>query len=268
MQRWSDGEIGFFDEAAERKATLGSVRRNRPLSGRADEERTLGVSKRSSCCSSPYGWRADRFAADEGFDDDHRCTTVRADEGGLNGDTRVRQLWFGCVGEDVQQFTCLGEMLAACGIGDEAIVADAMKAAGQNVQQEAAHELVGVEGHGLVAGPAFGAVILPAEGDATLVEREQAAVGDGHAMGVAGQIGEHRCWPGKRTLGIDHPFDFAQRCEPFGESARISERGVLSEELQLAATMSLIEFFEEATTEQPREHPYREEEPGLAGDPT
>src|SRR5262249_47221690 len=93
------------------------------------------------------------------------------------------------------------------------------------------------------------------------------AVGDGHPMGVAGQIGEYRCWSSQGTLGIDHPFDFAQRCKPSSESTRLSERDVLAEELQLAATMSLIEFFEEATTEQPREHPYREKEAGLAGDP-
>ena len=52
--------------------------------------------------------------------------------------------------DNVQQFTCPVEMLAAPGIGKQPIVADAMKAAGQHVQQEAAHELVRIERHGLV----------------------------------------------------------------------------------------------------------------------
>ena len=50
---------------------------------------------------------------------------------------------FGRGGDDVQQFARLGEMLAASGIGEQPVVADAVEAAGQNVQQEAAHELVG-----------------------------------------------------------------------------------------------------------------------------
>ena len=42
---------------------------------------------------------------------------------------------------------------------------------------------------------------------------------------------------------------------------------VLSEELQPAAAMSLTELFEEAAAEQAREHPHRQEEARLAGDP-
>ena len=88
---------------------------------------------------------------------------------------------------------------------------------GQDMQQEAAHELLGAERHRLVARLALGAVVLPAEGDAALVECEQAAVGDGHAVRVAGQIGEHRRGSGERALGIDDPLARAQRCEPVCE---------------------------------------------------
>src|SRR5579863_9267894 len=41
-----------------------------------------------------------------------------------------------------------------------------MEAGGQDVEQEAAHELLGSEGHGLVARAALGPVVLPAERDA------------------------------------------------------------------------------------------------------
>ena len=63
--------------------------------------------------------------------------------GGTMADGRLRRLRFGRGGNDVQQFARLGEMLAAPGIGEQPVVADAVEAAGQNVQQEAAHELVG-----------------------------------------------------------------------------------------------------------------------------
>jgi hypothetical protein len=42
---------------------------------------------------------------------------------------------------------------------------------------------------------------------------------------------------------------------------------VLSEEVQLAGAMSVVEFFEEAAAEVAREHTHRQEEASLAGDP-
>ena len=48
-------------------------------------------------------------------------------------------------------------------------MADAMKTRGQDVQQEAAHELPDLQGHGLVPGVAVFAIIFPAEGDAAFV---------------------------------------------------------------------------------------------------
>ena len=43
----------------------------------------------------------------------------------------------------LQQLTRPSQILPAPGIGEQPIVTDAVKAAGQNMQQEAAHELVG-----------------------------------------------------------------------------------------------------------------------------
>src|ERR1700694_4589932 len=57
--------------------------RKRPLSGPVAGEPTVGVdvSKHSrSCCGSLCGWCADRCAALEDVDDDHRRATVPADE--------------------------------------------------------------------------------------------------------------------------------------------------------------------------------------------
>jgi hypothetical protein len=52
------------------------------------------------------------------------------------------------------------------------------------VDEEAADELVGSERHLLVSIAALAAVVLPFEGDACLVNGDQAAVGDGDAVGV------------------------------------------------------------------------------------
>ncbi len=144
----------------------------------------------------------------------------------------------------MQEFAGLGELLAASGVREQAIMADAVEATGQNVQQEATHELVGREGHRLVARLAGDAVVLAAKGDATFIEGEQAGVRDRHPMGVARQIGEHRCRAGEGALGVDNPFTLAQRREPLREALRVGERRLVAEELQPAGAIRGGEFFE------------------------
>src|SRR6202040_2242925 len=96
------------------------------------------------------------------------------------------------------------------GIGEEAVMTDAVEPVGQYVDQEAADELVGVERHELVAGVALGPVILPFESHALAVEGDEPAVGNSDPVGVAGQVGEHSVGSAKRALGIDHPFGLSQ----------------------------------------------------------
>ena len=87
-------------------------------------------------------------------------------------------------------------------------------------------------------------------------------------MGVTRQISEHRRRSCKGAFGIDHPFAISQRREPVGEGRCVSQRSVLTEELQPPSAMRLSEFFEEAASEQPREHAYWKKEARLAGNPT
>ena len=74
-------------------------------------------------------------------------------------------------------------------IGEKAEVTDAHEASGKHVQKEAPQELRRAQGH-LAVFAAVG-VILPAKGDALLVEGQQAMIGDRHAMGVATEIAQH-----------------------------------------------------------------------------
>ena len=53
---------------------------------------------------------------------------------------------------------------------------DTVETVGQDVDQEAADELIGVEPHKLVASLALGPVIPPFEGHALAVEGDEAAV--------------------------------------------------------------------------------------------
>src|SRR3546814_1697242 len=84
------------------------------------------------------------------------------------------------------------------GAGEQAIVADAVESARQGVEQEAAEELVSRKRHDLLPSGAGLAVVLVPEGDALLIEAEEAAVRYRDPGGVARQIGQHGRGPGER----------------------------------------------------------------------
>src|SRR5215468_7909734 len=112
-------------------------------------------------------------------------------------------------GIDRDEWNC--EQLAdACNIlgagwaGQQAVVTDAMEALRQDMQQEAADELVGIERHRPVPLGTIEAVILPLEGDALVIERDQAAVGDGDAMGVAGEVAQDLRGSPEWAFAVDH----------------------------------------------------------------
>jgi len=108
----------------------------------------------------------------------------------------------------VEQAACLSDVIGARAAGEQAVV-DAVEARRQDVDQESADELGGGESHDLLAITTFGAIVLPSEGHAVAVAGNQPAVGDGDAVGIARQIGQHGLWPAERALGIDHPFGSA-----------------------------------------------------------
>ena len=106
----------------------------------------------------------------------------------------------GLVGE---QALTEGEESGAPAIGQEAERADADKAAGQDVEQEAAQELLRTEGHHSLLSTV--GIIFPSESNLVMLESHEAVVDDGHTMGVAGEIAEHMMGTAEGWLGIDDP---------------------------------------------------------------
>src|ERR1700693_5733679 len=147
-------------------------------------------------------------AASKALDEDHAAAAARTwRRRGL----LVVAAWGIVVGlrracRKAEQFTGACDVGAARAAGEQAIVTDAVEAVGQHVAEEAADELGRRERHGLEALGPFDAIVLPLEGDAVVVAGDQPAVGDGDAMGVAGEISEHGLRSAERLLGIDHPF--------------------------------------------------------------
>jgi len=174
-------------------------------------------------------------ASREGLDDEHAAATARTrlgewlrrrriDLGRLFGRRRCQS----------QEFTRSRDRLGAVRAGEQAVVADAMETLGQHVDEEPTDELAGVERHRRISAGAFDPVVLDLERNAPLVDCDQAAVRDGDAVRVAGQIGEHGLRARERALGVDEPAPLAERGEECRERLRIDEMRVWAEEPQAA----------------------------------
>src|SRR5256884_1397873 len=171
----------------------------------------------------------------EGRDDDHPPAAARASIPVFVVATifgviarPARRSWVGYGEEPAGQCNVVGPV----GIGEEAVVTDAMKSVGQDMDQEAADELVGVERHKLIASVALGPVILPFESDALAGEGDEPAVGNSSAVCVAGKVGEDSLGAAKRSLGIDDPFELAQCGEEGLEGGRLGGGGLACGELE------------------------------------
>ena len=129
-----------------------------------------------------------------------------------------------------------------------------------DVQQKASNELVGSECHHL--GLVVVAVVLPAEADLTVGEPDQPAVGDGDAMSVAAEIGQHLLGTGEGSLGIDHPIDAAQGGQAAVKAAGSASVASAPEKHSFTCREFSLQLVEKQLAEQTGEHPHRQEEPG------
>jgi hypothetical protein len=167
--------------------------------------------------------------------------------------------------QHVEEPTTERKLGGAVAVGEEAVVADAMKAVRQGVQQEAADELVGRQCHDLRA--AVVTVIPPTEGDLIVGHADQACVGYGDAMGIAAEIGQHLLGVAEGWLGVDDPIDAPQLAEPACEGDGFGECRKLAEETEFAGREVGAQRVEEEPPEQPREDTHRQKEAGSAGHP-
>jgi len=146
-------------------------------------------------------------------------------------------------------------------------MSDAVKAARQNVDQEAADELVGGQRHNMLALGPVAAIILVAERDAGLVEGDEAPVRYGDTVGIAREIGQDRLRPGKRRLGIDHPALLPDRRQIPQEDLAFREAHQGAEEGQLAGIEQRQQAGEEQSAEQRAQHAHRQQEGRARRDP-
>ncbi len=108
-------------------------------------------------------------------------------------------------------------------VGKQAEVADAMKAGWQDVDEEAADELIGREGHRRIAFASFGAIILPLEGDGVFLIADESPVRDRHPVGVQRKVSQHRFGSRERSFGVDNPVGLPVRHEVLVERVAFTE---------------------------------------------
>lgn len=86
---------------------------------------------------------------------------------------------------DLEQLAGERDIVLVRATCEQAVMPDAVEAGWQDMEQEAADELVGAEGHDLLPVTATAAIILVAEGDVLTIEPDEAAVRDRNAVSVA-----------------------------------------------------------------------------------
>ena len=91
------------------------------------------------------------------------------------------------------------------------------EAGGQDVEEEAADELVRAERDGLA--------VLGGKADGVVVDGHEALIGDADAVGVAAEVAEDLLRRRRRALGVDDPVPAVERVEQLRERAGVGEVG-------------------------------------------
>ena len=132
-------------------------------------------------------------------------------------------------------------------VRQQAVAADAYETFWQDVQEEAAEEVDGIEGHEALL--AAVGIIAPEEADALAVEGGDAVVGDSHAVGVAAEIAQDMFGATEGRLGVDVPVLLAQQVDQLLELSRVTEGCGWASEVEQAPLMKLAEAGEELVAE-------------------
>ena len=106
-------------------------------------------------------------------------------------------------------------------ICEEAGKANADEPARQDMEHEATEKLFGSYRH--LALFAAVSVVLPPEGDLAVGDGQEAVIGDGDAMCVAGQVVEHMLRPSEGAFRIDHPILTKERPEERAKSLLLGQ---------------------------------------------
>ncbi len=124
------------------------------------------------------------------------------------------------------------QFLFTVSVAKEPIVADAMEATGQNMEQKSPDELLSREGHGFLL--IVVAIVTPLEFHVAILDIHEPMIRNGHTVGVTTDVIHDLLRTAEWGLGVNNPFRSPRLSEITGKGLRISWCFQRSEELQLA----------------------------------
>ena len=151
-------------------------------------------------------------------------------------------------------------------VSQKSEVADSHETLGQYVLEESPQELGRRDSHLLLL--VSMRVILPQEGHLPIRDGDDAVIGDGHTVGVAGQVTEDMLRAAERRFRIDHPFAAVSLLEQTAETATCSEVGESAVELELALSNRFAQEGQKLSAKDPAQHSKREQEAIARTDPS
>ena len=87
-------------------------------------------------------------------------------------------------------------------------------------------------------------------------------------MGVAAQIGEHGFGAAEGWFVIHHPLRFAERSKPCRKGIHPRWRLQIAAKGEVSGLVQRHQPVQKETSDQTRQHPHVQKEPGLASDPS
>src|SRR5580700_823450 len=166
----------------------------------------------------------------------------------------------------MKQLPAEGQQDGAAAVGEEAEVADADEAAGEKMQQEAAHELLGGQDHESL--PVAVSGVTPSEGDVAVFKCNESRVGDGDAMGVRVEIAERVFRSAERAFGVYDPVVTIEGSQPCPEGARFGQMREAAVELEIAGMKHRPEPGDKLAAEDATKHADGEKEAAGRTDPS
>jgi len=181
------------------------------------------------------------------IDAPHGAATMRAGGDLTFGEGIVAGFLISRSVADIKELTAESDFIVASAIGEEAIVADAVEAVRQGMQEKATNELIGIKRHhfGFTVLP----IVLPGKAHLALGKRDQPAVGDGDTMRIAAEISQHLFGPAEWRLGIDDPVGPSELSEARGECGGIGEVREIAKETQLASREGSLQLLQKQAAE-------------------
>lgn len=165
--------------------------------------------------------------------------------------------------DSCQQRACQGEQLPAEAVRQQAIATDAHESLGQHVQEEAAQELHGIEGHDPLLSSV--GIITPSEADVLAVEGCDAVVADGHAVGVSAEVAQDMFRSAEGRLGIDEPSLPGQLRDQLLEPRSITEIACRTSQVEQVLTVEMAKSGEKLLAEDGAQNGNRQREQRVAG---